>query len=546
MVEAWGRDQGLRVVKWYVDEGISASKTGKLRATATRVTLEVARPQWGQLVADLTSGRAPRVLVVQDVDRLSRNEADLYIFRGLVAGGVETHVVRDRKILTKENLDAETLMLGISGAVATAESRNKAQRVRDVTAQAHAEGRHTGKAPLGYRWTYSGTRRVERGKLVVHEPEARKIRKLFDIAAKGTLGLADLRRQAIKAGLLSATCSPTTIRLLLWHPIYVGGYRRQGPRSTCVDTPEGVNPPIVDRAVWQRVQDIYFAGSPRRVRGPAARTNGKARTHVLAGVFRCGDHPLQRNAARRQYRWRASSVAEFHGHREEDLVELLVEKVLGPVSVPPVALDTFTAKVREHVEAALPSVEQAQLRLEALRNKATRILDIVADPELCATQEERAKLTARRAKLLAEVESLEKLRDTAARAVPSEKELARVLDYLLGLGTGWKTDEAETQREILLTLLDFTDGPPVAINPDGTLDAVRYAPGWMDLQALVADAVVEHHRQLENRRRKDPERDALVAELDAYMAAHVQPGPRSRVTPGSGRGSGRRGSASDG
>src|SRR5690606_35958183 len=113
-----------------------------------------------------------------------------------------------------------------------------------------------------------------------------------------------------------------------------------------------------------------------------------------------------------------------------------------------------------------------------------RILDIVADPELCPTQQERAALTAKRAKLLAEVEALERLRDTAARAVPSEKELVRVLDYLLGLGTGWKS---------------FTDGPPVAIKQDGTLASVRYAPGWADLQAIVAEALQEHRMTLAKR-----------------------------------------------
>ncbi len=228
-------------------------------------------------------------------------------------------------------------------------------------------------------------------------------------------------------------------------------------------------------------------------------------------------------------------------------MELLVAKVLGPVSVPPVALDTFTAKVREHVEAALPSVEQAQVRLEALRNKATRILDIVADPELCPTQEERAKLTAKRAKLLAEVAALEKLRDTAARAVPSEKELVRVLDYLLGLGTGWKSDDPGTQREILLTLLDFTDGPPVAIKQDGTLDSVRYAPGWTDLEAIVADALQEHRTTLA-KRKPDARTRKLLAELDAAMeAAGVGTARRrSRVTAGTGRGSGFCGWASGG
>jgi len=105
--------------------------------------------------------------------------------------------------------------------------------------------------------------------------------------------------------------------------------------------------------------------------------------------------------------------------------------------------------------------------------------------------------------------------------VPSEKELVRVLDYLLGLGTGWKS---------------FTDGPPVAIKQDGTLASVRYAPGWADLQAIVAEALQEHRMTLA-KRKPDARTRKLLAELDAAMdAAGVAAArPRSRVTSESGR-----------
>ena len=429
--------------------------------------------------------------------------------------------------------------------MAAAESRKKAQRVRDVTTQAHAEGRHTGKAPLGYRWTYPGLRRVEKGTLVVHEPIAAKIRRLFAIAVRGTMGLADLRREAIKLGLLSPHSSPTTIRLLLSHPIYVGGYRRQGPKATCIDMPDGVNPPIVDRGTWQRVQELYFAAAPCRVRGPAANTNGKAPVHVLAGLFRCGEFSLQRNAARQQYRWRASTIDEYHGHREDDLLELLVEQVLGPVSIPPQALDVFTKRLREHLDGAVPSVEQAQAQLEVLRRKAMRIIETIADPELCTTPTERAGLVAKRAKILADIEALEKLRDSAARAVPVEKDIDRAIDYIVGLGAGWKSEDPPTQREILLTLLDFKDGPPIDIDETGKLRSIRYAPGWRDLQAIVAEALADHERRRDPKAwKKDPVTRRFVAELDRELHETGKKAPASRVTAGSGRGSGAGGSSS--
>lgn len=542
MVEAWARENGLRIVAWYADEGISASHVGRVRATATRITMDVSRPGWGQLVADLSSGRGPRVLVVQDNDRLSRNEADLYLLKGLIAGGVEVHVIRDRKILTAENLDAETLMLGIQGAVAGAESRKKGARIKDVVRQAHAEGRHTGKAPLGYRWMYPGNKRVERGTLVVDEPRASKVRKLFDIARPGTLGLADLRRHAIKLGILSPTCSPVTIRLLLSHPIYVGGFRQQGPKCTCIDTPDGANPKIVDREIWQAVQAHYFSGKPKTVRSHRANRNGKVSTPVLSTVFHVGGFVLSRNAARQQYRWRATSIDPWRGMAESKLVDLLVKKVLGPVSVPSTALDVFTRHLRSHVEENVPTVDESKKKIALLEKKALRLLETIADPELCSTQREKSALMAKRATLLSEIEQLSKVRDDASRAIPTDTEFARAVDYVCGLGTGWQSEDEKTQRDILITLLDFADGPPVELDEEGELVSVRYAPGWRALQEIVADAVAEARKKVKpDAWKKDPELRSFVRELDEAMGRYVPP---SRVTVGSARGSDSRARAS--
>lgn len=324
----------------------------------------------------------------------------------------------------------------------------------------------------------------------------------------------------------------------------MGGIRKQGPKATCIDTPDGSNPVILEREIWQDVQDHYFSTKAKTVRGHRATRNGKVVAPVLSTVFHIRGFVLTRNAARRQYRWRPTTVDAWRGMSEVELTDLVVKKVLGPVSVPPTALDIFTKRLRSHIEDCIPTVEDAKRQIEQLEKKALRLLETIADPDLCATQRERSSLMEKRAKLLAEIEQLTKVRDDAQRAVPTDGEFARAIDYVVGLGSGWLTEDDSTKRQILLSLLDFKDGPPVELNEDGEVVSIQYAPGWRDLQTIVADAVAEARRRVKpDAWKKDPELRSFLYELDEALGRYPAP---CRVTAGSGRGSGSSARASGG
>jgi len=129
--------------------------------------------------------------------------------------------------------------------------------------------------------------------------------------------------------------------------------------------------------------------------------------------------------------------------------------------------------------------------------------------------------------------------------VPVEKDIDGAI--VVGLGAGGNTEDPSTQREILLTLLDFKDGPPIDIEQTGKLRSVRYAPGWRDLQAMVAQALADHERRRDPKAsKKDPVTRRFVAELDRELHETGKKPPAGRVTAGSGRGSGSRGPSSGG
>lgn len=237
------------------------------------------------------------VLIVREVDRLSRDASKFWHFQRLFAlAGVEIEYVNERY----ENDFGGRVYKSIRVEMAEEEARKvteRLQRGRRQKAQAGYPVMH-GKTPYGYELAMA---KDGKPALVVHEPEAEIVRQIYDWYTRGDAQSATLSRYAIARKLTEAGIptrgdvdagqrkersrgqwNTTTVDKILrreayagvWYYGKVGTARYRGPigrqpRSRWI--PINV-PPIVSRETWLAAQEQAKRNrreSPRNIKYPS-------------------------------------------------------------------------------------------------------------------------------------------------------------------------------------------------------------------------------------------------------------------------------------
>lgn len=260
------------------------------------------RPALKRLLEDMTAGRIDMV-VVYKIDRLTRSLMD---FSKLVER-MDQHSCSFVSVTQAFNTSTSMgrLMLNVLLSFAQFEREVTAERIRDKIAASKKKGMWMGGIPpLGYR--------AENRQLVINETEAPIVRQLFDLyrqhrcitevkLAADALGLGG--RPALKTGDDRSKPAPFSrggIHWVLTNPIYVGKIRH---KTNCYP---GLQPPIIDRGIWDEVQSLLMSDPSGR------RRNGKAvgARSLLAGkvVDETGDRltPSHAQKAARRFRYYVS------------------------------------------------------------------------------------------------------------------------------------------------------------------------------------------------------------------------------------------------
>src|SRR5689334_18009972 len=222
------------------------------------------RPALQQLLQDIEAGKVDCVLVYK-VDRLSRSLLDFARLMDRFEKRSVSFVSVTQQFNTTTSLGRLTLHILLS--FAQFEREIISERTRDKMSAARRKGQWVGGIPvLGYDVDPHGRR------LVVNPVEAERVREIFAIST-GCASLAAVQQQVHTRGLLTKKwtsksgkhhggCGFTQSRLdaLLRNNIYIGQVCHKG-----VVYP-GEQPAIVDRALWERVQQRFKIDTRRRVR----------------------------------------------------------------------------------------------------------------------------------------------------------------------------------------------------------------------------------------------------------------------------------------
>lgn len=260
------------------------------------------RPQMQKLLAEVAEGRWDGVLVME-IERLARGDT---IDQGIMAQAFKisgTRILTPYKTYDPTNeFDEEYFEFGLFMSRREYKAINR--RLAGGKLASIREGKVLGgREPYGYRRV-----RVQNGKgctLEIIPDQAEIVRAIFRLYAFGDQG-APLGYTAI-AGHLNRLCVPgpaggpwgkETISGILQNPVYIGkirfGNRRLqktysdgSVRKKRVRDPssalliDGLHPPIIERAVWDKVQKM------RETRKPRVRSD-RSLKNPLAGLLICG------------------------------------------------------------------------------------------------------------------------------------------------------------------------------------------------------------------------------------------------------------------
>ena len=230
------------------------------------------RPALQNLLADIEHGLVD-VVVVYKLDRIRRTLLDFVRLIDVFDRFGVAFVAITQNFDTSDTMGR--LIRNILLTFAQFEREITNDRIRDKKMVMKQRGLWTGGiAPTGYS--------LQRGKLILNPEEVPLVKCVFETYAE-TGSLSSVHRVALEKGLHRAPrkyrkggidkggpASYTAIDHILSNPIYVGDVSHKGNRYP------GVHAPIIDRALWERVQKVREEHRlPARKHAP----------HMLTGII---------------------------------------------------------------------------------------------------------------------------------------------------------------------------------------------------------------------------------------------------------------------
>ncbi|MGA7673679.1 MAG: recombinase family protein [Rhizomicrobium sp.] len=239
-IEAYASRQGLSIVEWF-EEKETAAKQG--------------RAVFSRMLGKLEKGEAQGV-VIHKIDRSARNLKDWANLGDLIDRGIDVHFAHDSVDLRSRG---GRLSADIQAVVAADYIRNLRDEVKKGYYGRLKQGLYPLPAPVGY---------IDQGKGKPKIPDPVKaplVQEAFELYATGRVGLADLRVEMTKRGLVSArtgkALSLNGISTMLNNTFYMGLIHIKPTNETY----SGIHEPLISKALFDRVRSVLSGKLVARV-----------------------------------------------------------------------------------------------------------------------------------------------------------------------------------------------------------------------------------------------------------------------------------------
>jgi site-specific DNA recombinase len=311
------------------------------------------RKEFGNMVQMLKSQPHCRVVLVEKTDRLYRNRTDSLMFEELIENrGVEVHLVKEGRVISKNSRSQDKFMHDIHVAVAKNYVENLKEEVKKGMREKAEQGSYPGRAPFGYR-NNPLTRSIE-----VHPERAPIAQRIFALYATGSHSLSSLR--AAIGDEAGVQICRAYLETMLKNPFYIGDFVWRGERY------KGNHEPLVSREQFRCVQEV-FSGHHKP----------KYRKHyfAFAGFLRCAHDGCTITTELQKSRYVYYRCSQGRGKcslpymREETVSERLAE-LLKNIYVPETIARTVVDSLHTDVDR---TEKQRKERLAGLQQRLTTV-----------------------------------------------------------------------------------------------------------------------------------------------------------------------------
>lgn len=222
---------------------------------------KVGRTTFGTMIGWLKRAHPDdRVILVERVDRLTRNHSDLHTLEQLKP---EIKFLRESMDYSQESSCSDKLVMNIWVAMAKHYSDRLSEEASKGMQEKARQGLWPSNAPLGYR---NVTNPDGRKVIAIDSEVAPIILKMFQWYASGDYSLSEVASKARREGLVyKKTGNPVprcTVHTILQNPLYAGLVRWNG------ETYPGRHESLVTMDLWEQVQNnLKGRGVRKRRRG---------------------------------------------------------------------------------------------------------------------------------------------------------------------------------------------------------------------------------------------------------------------------------------
>ena len=330
------------------------------------------RPGFAAMIAYLKAHPECRVVLVEKTDRLYRNFKDYLTIDEL---GVEVHLVKENEVLRKDSRASQKFMHGIRVLMAKNYIDNLREEVQKGLHTKAAQGLYPSFAPLGYCNTVG----PEGRRIIVPDPVlGPMVTSLFSWFATGEYSLKALAKKAYQEGFRFRKTSNkvpiTTLHKILRKRIYTGAFDYAGA------TYQGTHEPLVEGAIWERVQEILEGRQQKKHR---------KLTHDFAfsGLVSCGHCGCSLVGEIKKARYVYYHCTGYRGKcaepytREETLARQFAAS-LHELIIPGPVLEWLQAELVASDLTERAAREQAQRRDQAEWERLQRRLEVLYEDRL--------------------------------------------------------------------------------------------------------------------------------------------------------------------
>ncbi|MEL7252817.1 MAG: recombinase family protein [Pseudomonadota bacterium] len=347
-IEDFAHQHNLTIIEWF-EEKETAAKRG--------------RPIFNQMLRQLKQGKAAG-LVMHKIDRSARNLRDWALVSELPSQGIDI-------FFATESLDFRSrggrLAANLQAVIAEDYIHNlREECIKGLTGRLK-QGLYPFRAPIGY--VDNG-----RGKPKTPCPEkAPLIKEAFTLYASGQHSLRSLTAEMQLLGLRNLSGKPVTlhgIETILNNPFYTGQIfiKRTGAIY------DGVHEPLINAAVFKRVQDVK-----------AGRAGKKVTRHnqLYRGLFRCGvcTNPMSPELQKGHVYYRCQRPGcATKTVREEKITEAVIAS-LKALQMSDSDAEKLSRQWQDWIESdeRWEHVRSLQLRIAQTKERLSRLTDLLID-----------------------------------------------------------------------------------------------------------------------------------------------------------------------